>query len=1548
MNAASRPLTFRLFVSSTFSDMKQEREVLQARVFPKLRNHCAARGATFQAIDLRWGISQEAGLDQQTMSICLRELRRCQDVTPRPNFLILLGERYGWRPLSPQIAAEEFEELEKHLAPQERKRLRRWYFRDDNALPAEYVLLPRDAEFESAEIWDREERDLRALLLRSIEAAGWVPDDPRRAKYEDSATHQEIDAGALALADPEDRVLACFREIVGNSLISSAHSESDPGAQMKLRELRSKLTGYLPSRNRAVYEAEWTGDGLRADWDGFADWVETNLRRIIDREIDEAVAQATDPFDQENAAHAVFARERARHFAGQQELRSRITDHLHNTEPAQPPFVVHGTSGSGKTALIAVASLFTTHTPLITRFIGATPGSSNLRSLLTELCQQIRRATGVEFAEPILDDITKLVEHFKQLLTQMPQNQRLALFLDALDQLDDQDDPHTLYWLPRELPSNVRVVLSVLDRPCERAGRAAESAWQIFPDHAFHQITPLSREDAGPLLQSWLSDAKRALQPAQQETVLRVFDDEKNGLPLWLKLVAEEAKSWHSWEGPMELPTTIPLLLNQFLGALEEPRRHGRELVSTVLGYLGAARNGLADDELLEVVARDSDYWDHLTRTTFHAVPESRRLPPVMWARLHEDLRFALTQRQADGTILNTFYHRQVEEAVRERYLVPRLREVHSRLGEYFKSQPHHFGEISDFGVMESPNLRKLSELVRHWIAAERWDDLIGDGMQLGSLTDLLFIQAKFSAGQGFELSTDYEAAMNALPELRAEREADTAARQRCLDYARLLAEYRTRRGRGEDDSLPDPPPACQLSAGLEPEFVPPPEEPTRANRLRRFIGFTIGRRHVLAPHPDWTLLEAAHYGDSGAVFEQGALLRGETFGLWLERQPGNPSPPLHPVCRSVLESDKWVYAVASSADFTRALSGGTDSKVRIWDVESGRCLRILLGHTKSVSVVAVSADFSQAVSGSFDKTIRVWDLRSGQCLRVLEGHCDAINAMAISADFSLGVSGSFDKTIRVWDLRRGQCLRVMEGHTDVVSALAASPDFSLVLSGSWDNTLRLWDVRSGRCVRLLECHEDSVFAVALSADFSLALFSVNKNLWVWDIRRWHRLGVLSGHSMNVVAVAASADFSLALSGSMDATVRLWDVRTGKCTGVLAGHALSVQSVAASADFSTALSGSADKTLRIWDLKRGQRERAVSVHRGLVRALAASSDFSLLLSGGADKTLRLWDLETGKCQRVMEGHEELVSAVATSSDFSQAISASFDATLRLWDVQSGQCLRVLEGHQAEIDTLAASSDFSLALSASFDKTLRLWDVQSGKCLRVLEGHGDSIWKVAVSLDFSLALSSSNDSTLRMWDLKSGQCLRVMEGHNEMVGVIAASADFSLALSGSVDQALRLWDLRIGRCLQVLAGHKGPVSVVAANADFSLALSGSDDSTLRLWDLKSGQCLQVLEGHGSLVRAVVASKDFSRVVTGSQDKTVRLWDLEKGRCLAVYRASWSVMDIVANFQQGRFVCGCQDGQMHFLNLRLRTETMHPGEQREGYPILQDCMSRTRKL
>jgi nephrocystin-3 len=83
----------RVFISSTFKDMKHERELLIKQVFPELRRICADRFVTFTEVDLRWGITEEQTAEGKVLPVCLEEIQRC-----RPFFIGLLGERYGWIP----------------------------------------------------------------------------------------------------------------------------------------------------------------------------------------------------------------------------------------------------------------------------------------------------------------------------------------------------------------------------------------------------------------------------------------------------------------------------------------------------------------------------------------------------------------------------------------------------------------------------------------------------------------------------------------------------------------------------------------------------------------------------------------------------------------------------------------------------------------------------------------------------------------------------------------------------------------------------------------------------------------------------------------------------------------------------------------------------------------------------------------------------------------------------------------------------------------------------------------------------------------------------------------------------------------------------------------------------------------------------------------------------------------------------------------------------------------------------------------------------------
>jgi len=534
------------------------------------------------------------------------------------------------------------------------------------------------------------------------------------------------------------------------------------------------------------------------------------------------------------------------------------------------------------------------------------------------------------------------------------------------------------------------------------------------------------------------------------------------------------------------------------------------------------------------------------------------------------------------------------------------------------------------------------------------------------------------------------------------------------------------------------------------------------------------------------------HAGAS-AIAEFAVILSAGTPTPWLRPvQPALDSPGTS-LLRALEGHSGGVMGVALTPDGRRAVSASYDNTLKVWDLESGRELRTLLGHAGEG--VAVSPDGRRAVSASYDKTLKVWDLESGRELRTLHGHSDGVNGVAVSPDGRRLVSASYDKTLKVWDLESGWELHTLRGHLGGVNGVAVSPDGRRLVSASSDKTLKVWDLESGWELRSLGGHSGGVNGVAVSPDGRRAVSaSSDKTLKVWDLESGQELCTLQGHSGWVMGVAVSPDGQRALSASYDETLKVWDLESGRELRTLQGHSGWVNGVAVSPDGRRAVSASSDKTLKLWDMESGWDLRTPEGHSGVIMGVAVSPDGRRALSASHDKTLKVWDLESGRKLCTLEGHSGVVMGVAVSPDGRCALSASHDKTLKVWDMESGQELRTLKGHSAGVNGVAVSPDGRRAVSASDDKTLKVWDLESGRELRTLEGHSDWVRGVAVSPDGRRAVSASDDKTLKMWDLESGRELRTLEGHSAGVMGVALSPDGRRAVSASDDQALKVWDL----------------------------------------------------------------------------------------------------------------------------------------------------------
>jgi WD40 repeat protein len=167
------------------------------------------------------------------------------------------------------------------------------------------------------------------------------------------------------------------------------------------------------------------------------------------------------------------------------------------------------------------------------------------------------------------------------------------------------------------------------------------------------------------------------------------------------------------------------------------------------------------------------------------------------------------------------------------------------------------------------------------------------------------------------------------------------------------------------------------------------------------------------------------------------------------------------------------VSGVAFSADGDTLAAGGSDGKVRLWDVGMKKTLGLLFGGQQgsiqgtsySVSGVAFSPDgHTLAVTGS-DGTVQLWDIGTRTTLgQPLDGSQGSIQGLLYSVygvaftpdGRTLAVADS-DGKVRLWDVgsqtQLGQPLTGSQG----VTGVAVSADGTLA-SGSYGSTVSLWE----------------------------------------------------------------------------------------------------------------------------------------------------------------------------------------------------------------------------------------------------------------------------------------------------------------------------------------------------------------------------------------------------------------------------------------------------------------------------------------------------------
>lgn len=788
--------TFRLFISSTFSDFTKERELLQTEVFPYISNYCEEYGFQFQPVDLRWGVNEEAQLDQKTLDVCLDEVKACKSY-PHPNFLIMAGDRYGWVPNPYMIEQKEFENILSYIEKnnkdfeieywlyrdkdnsikQSKNRLtnslellKQWYELDENQIPVSYVLQKRTdrsknsyVDYTVYENWAPEENALRTTLQLAAKNIGLSK--VKGEKYFISATEHEVKEGIInyfahteyqkkliknnhvTAAIDKKYVFGLIRNIVNKQKFKNdLYIENN---KIKVNVFKSNIRKYLLDDNCLDIDTRLIDDN-RLELSYLKVFKQSVISFLIDS-IKEQIDQFNEitKLEEELYEQNYYLTQKIKFFSGRKGDLKVINDYI-NDASINSPLIVYGKSGLGKSSLMAKAInelIIKDSRRVIFRFIGATPQSSDTKSILLSILQEL----GVELNNIESNSLEDFSLKSYQALIEL--KDEVVIFIDAVDQFCNKD---TFMWLPEKLPNNLKIILTTLkDENYPEDSKYYELLSNYHNN--FYQLKQF--EIDSDVVNLMLKDYNRTINYEQMQYVLNKYNEVQS--PLYLKVAVMELIYWRSYDQVyqnIQLENSQRGIIKKYISNLVERNNHKNILIEKVMSYIYASIEGLSEKELLDFLSMDKSLLNEVASDKFHK-NLSNKLPVAIWVRLQYEIKTFISIKTIEGVGLMQFFHREFNDAIKETfdtqffhrelidYSCTKVLQNHhpfsnNRFGKLLVTLLVNYAFLYDQKLVVEEYLKKLAEKNIEWLQdfVSYLDNTLNNYYKSGQTIEALFI----------------------------------------------------------------------------------------------------------------------------------------------------------------------------------------------------------------------------------------------------------------------------------------------------------------------------------------------------------------------------------------------------------------------------------------------------------------------------------------------------------------------------------------------------------------------------------------------------------------------------------------------------------------------------------------------------------------------------------------------------------------------------------------------------------------------------------------
>lgn len=626
------------------------------------------------------------------------------------------------------------------------------------------------------------------------------------------------------------------------------------------------------------------------------------------------------------------------------------------------------------------------------------------------------------------------------------------------------------------------------------------------------------------------------------------------------------------------------------------------------------------------------------------------------------------------------------------------------------------------------------------------------------------------------------------------------------------------------------------------------------------------------------------------------------------------------------------IKSVSVSPDGQQLLTGGQDGKAILWDLASGRVLRVFNGCT---GAAAFSPTTKQALIATTYDTVELWDTENGTELTAIKQHL--VDHISWTADGKSALANN-----HVWSPSSQAVKHQSSGYQPT----AISPSGGYIATKGRigdgppnnDNQIVLWDATSTERKELkrLNGHLDRITFLHFSRDSKyLVSSSDDKTAILWDVETGRKLLTFSGHKKELVGVALSPDGARLVTLAVDSAA-MWDSKSGKKVCELelkAGTPLKRATAATFTPSGTHVIIAARKSITVWDVKTGKLVQSFGKETPeWVNATAFDSDVLRVSTGNHVVSFNIGAAPpTVSIDRIASYAADV--SVAEFSPRGSSVCFSASTSISLYDFAQKKLAWTTELQDYTTDSVSFSLSDKLVAVGSEDGTAVVFEAATGRKLRTFKGHEDEVLLVSLSPNGRQLLTASKDkSVMMLWDVASGTNLKQFtESETES---LSWSADGSLALLSDVHTGVRIVNLTSGK-----EGQYNPEDVAVHKSWFSPnakhVVVGTYTGKMHCIDATNVAILRTFTGHTDVVDSLRFSSDERLLLTGSRDGTTRLWDFASGqelcRLICLPRnGEWVVIT-----PDGRFDCSTNGARLVMHRVGNTNEVVPLERYRKGF-------------